>query len=400
MNDRPDPGSASRPENGRALSVVHLCAPAHVGGLERVVQGLAVGGAREGQTVRVVAVIEPGAPVDDFVAPMAQAGVPVDVLELPGRAYLGEVRAVRRLLENVRPDVLHTHGYRSDLLHGWGARARGVATVSTLHGSSRMGGASAVWEWVQERALARFDAVVAVSAPLVDALVERGVPRDRIHAVPNAWTPPSEPLARADARSALGVPDTGDAAEADAVVIGWVGRLIPVKGCDVFLRALADMRRTGWVARVVGDGSERASLEALAEDLGLADRVRFLGAVPDAARLFDGLDLFVLSSRSEGTPMVLLEAMGAGVAVAATDVGGVPDVVDAPAEGWRVPPERPDLLAGAMDEAVADPDARARRAHAGRRRIDEEFSMKGWIRRHDAVYRAALAVRARRRRGA
>lgn len=376
-----DPGRSAAP-----LSVLHLCAPAHVGGLERVVQGLSVGGARHGQDVRVVAVVEPGHDVSAFRGPLDEAGVPVDVVTLSGRAYLGEIRRIRRVLQTHRPDVLHTHGYRSDLLHGWSARRLGIATVSTLHGSSLMGGASQFFEWIQERALGRFDAVVAVSSPLVDSLASKGVPRDRIHEVPNAWTPPERPLPRDEARAALDVPD-------DVVAIGWVGRLIPVKGADVFLRALARVESGGWAVRIVGDGPERPGLEALAAELGLVDRVRFLGAVPDAARLFAGLDLFVLSSRSEGTPMVLLEAMGAGVAVVATGVGGVPGVVRSDAEGWVVAPEAPAELARAIREAVTANAERARRARGGMDRIERDYDFDGWIRRHEQVYRSALTVR-------
>jgi glycosyltransferase involved in cell wall biosynthesis len=247
------------------LSIVHLCAPAHVGGLERVVQGLAGEQHRQGHTVRVVAVVEPGADVSAFADPLLADDVDVDVLVLPGRAYLREIRLVRRRIREWRPDVLHTHGYRPDLLHGWSARAAGIATVSTLHGSSRMGGASAVFEWIQERALGRFDAVVAVSLPLVEALEARGVPRDRIHVVPNAWTPPSEPLDRAAARAELGATD-------DRVLIGWVGRLIPIKGADVLLDALAEVRGDGWSVCMIGAGPERSGLEARAaeQDLTIA----------------------------------------------------------------------------------------------------------------------------------
>lgn len=370
------------------LSVVHLCAPAHVGGLERVVQGLATEQRAQGHTVRVLAVVEPGAVVEPFAAPMEAAGVEVRVLWVPGRAYLREVREVRAVLRDWAPDVLHTHGYRSDLLHGWGARRAGIATVSTLHGSSRMGGISHVFEWIQERALGRFDAVVAVSAPLVDALAARGVSRERIHMVPNAWTPPEGPLARGASRGELGV-------DGEPLVIGWVGRLIPVKGVDVFIEALAAMEQDGWVARIVGDGPERAAAEARARALGLAPKVRFLGAIPDAARLFSGLDLFVLSSRSEGTPMVLLEAMGEGLPVVATRVGGVPDVLREPREGWIVPPEAPGELARALDEAVASAEHRRSRGAAAKAHVEASFAQPAWIRRHDEVYRAALG----RRRG-
>ena len=263
-----------------------------------------------------------------------------------------------------------------------------IATVSTLHGSSLMGGTSYFFEWIQERALWRFDGVIAVSRPLVDVLVSRGVRRDRIHAIPNAWTPPNVALPRQQAREMLG-------AVGSELLIAWVGRLIPVKGCDVFLRALAQLPGEGWSATVIGDGSERSSLEGLASELGLGERLRFEGALPDAARLFSAFDLFVLSSRSEGTPMVLLEAMGAGTPVVVTAVGGVRDMVRAPREGWVVPADRPDALSQALLEALESPADRASRATNALERVRSSFDFDTWIRRHEDAYRSAVRTRHR-----
>ena len=333
-----------------------------------------------------MAVVEPGADTSAFLDPVREHGVECIRIEAPSRGYLTELRHVGRLLSSWRPDVLHTHGYRSDLLHGGRARGKGVATVTTLHGSSRMGGASHLFEWVQEWALRRFDAVITVSEPLAESLRVRGVGEDRIHMVPNAWTPPETMVPGDEARRMLEAP-------LEQLLLGWVGRLIPVKGCDVFIEALAQMDDGPWVARIVGDGPQRPMLEALARERGLSDRVRFLGAIPDAARLFGALDLFALSSRSEGTPMVLLEAMGAGVPVVATAVGGVPNVVEDGVSGWIVPPEAPEQLARAMSEAVIDADARSRHATGGRQQIRRKYDFDSWILRHDAVYRSALDLR-------
>jgi len=365
---------------------VHLCHPAFVGGLERVVQGIAPGVARSGHRVTVLSIVEPGQDVTAFHEPFEDTPVETVTLEVPGRRYLGERRLVRDVLRESAPDVVHSHGYRADVLHGPVARSLGIATVSTIHGSSRMGRAPALYRWVQRRSLRQLDAVVAVSSPLVSWLKECGVAPERIHVVPNAWTPPSVLASRSDARSALDV--TGD-----ALVLGWVGRLIPIKGCDVFIRALAETRTEGWTARVVGDGPDRPALEALAEDLGVADRVRFLGAIPDAARLAGGFDLFVLSSRSEGTPMALLEAMGAGVPAVAAAVGGVPDVVSDPSEGWLVPPVDPTALAAAIDQAVKDPRARQERGRRAEARVRADFDYETWIDRHDDVYQSAIRTR-------
>ena len=349
-------------------------------------QGLSAGQIALKHRVAVAAVVEPGSDTAAFFDTIRAAGVECIQIEVPGRGYLREVRAVRRILDSWRPDVLHTHGYRSDLLHGGAARRRKIATVTTLHGSSRMGGASHVFEWLQEWALRRFDAVVAVSRPLVASLLGRGVDPSRIHEVPNAWTPPQEMVAGAKGRKMLQAPE-------GRLLVGWVGRLIPVKGCDIFLRALARVEVEGWVARIVGDGPERDSLEGLSRSLGLDDRVEFLGAVPDAARFFKGLDVFVLSSRSEGTPMVLLEAMGAGVPVVANSVGGVPDVIEGPRNGWLVPPEDVDALASALTQSLDDPGARKARAEEAETRVQDRYGFDPWIRAHDRVYRSALDVR-------
>jgi glycosyltransferase involved in cell wall biosynthesis len=147
---------------------------------------------------------------------------------------------------------------------------------------------------------------------------------------------------------------------------------------------------------MVGDGPDLASARAAAERRGVANTIAWPGLVPDAGRLLAAFDLFALSSRTEGTPIVLLEAMAAGVPVVATAVGGVPDVVG-PAEALLVPPDDPGALAGAIRDALADPaGARAKAAAAGRR-LASEFAVEPWLERYEGVYReAGKAARSRR----
>ncbi|TVP58152.1 MAG: glycosyltransferase family 1 protein, partial [Gemmatimonadales bacterium] len=374
-----------------SLTVVHLCAPAGVGGLERVVQGLTTGLDARGHRVTLMVVVSPGVDLTDLLAPVQRAGV--RVVTIRSRGWIGtremhEIRTVRRELAAIRPDVVHTHGYRSDLLHGWHLRCAGIAAVTTLHGSSRMGGLSHLFEYAQLSALRHFDAVIAVSRPLYEKLQDEGVPGSRLHEIPNAWTPPTDPFDRETARKALALEDSDD-----PVAIAWVGRLIPIKGCDVFLEALAEVRADGWEVRIVGDGPERAALEAQADRLGLRGRVQFMGAIPDAARYLAAFDLFVLSSRSEGTPMVLLEAMGAGLPAIATDVGGVPDVLPRPTDGWVVPSEAPHALARSIERVVRSAELRKERRSASLIRVHQAFDFSEWVVRHEVTYRTAVAVR-------
>jgi glycosyltransferase involved in cell wall biosynthesis len=157
--------------------------------------------------------------------------------------------------------------------------------------------------------------------------------------------------------------------DAERPRIAVVGRLSPEKGVDVFLEAAAILMKRGisFSALVAGDGPERAALGDLAAALALSDRVRFLGRVSDMGSLYSGIDLLVIPSRSEGLPSVLLEALAADVAVVATRVGAIPEVLASPLTGALVPPESPDQLADAIETALRsldNPDARAARALA------------------------------------
>jgi glycosyltransferase involved in cell wall biosynthesis len=146
----------------------------------------------------------------------------------------------------------------------------------------------------------------------------------------------------------------------------------------------------------VGNGIERVALQARAGDLRLDGRVLWHGPIPDAGRLFAAFDVFVLSSRTEGTPLVLFEAMAVGVPIVATCVGGVPDVVS-PAEAALVRPDDPTALAAEIRSVYRNPAAAQRRARAARARLARAFSVPRWLDRYEAIYRrvcreAAAAV--------
>ena len=200
------------------------------------------------------------------------------------------------------------------------------------------------------------DGVVAVSDTVADALQRFGVSANRVHVIQNAYDQIAPPLSRTDARRRLGV-------DGDAYVVGWVGRLSREKGMDVLLAAMAELRDRPVTVAVIGSGSERVALETDAATRGIAKAVRWLGQVNDAPRLFRGFDLFVLSSRSEGTPIALFEAMDAEIPVVATAVGGVPAVVS-PAEAYLVPAGDP-AVAGRAARRL-DEGTTAQRPRAGR----------------------------------
>ncbi len=361
------------------MVIVHVVAPAEFGGLERVVQMLGRGLRGVGHDVHVIAVeVGPGR-VGSFLTPLADAGVHTHTLAVRGRAYLQERDAIRDLCRRLCPDVVHTHGYRPDVVDAGVVRRLGIPVVTTVHGFTGGGWKNRFYERLQRRAFRRFDAVVAVSRPLVEHLARAGVHRSRIHQVPNAWRQIDPPESREAARRVLGIPPA-------AFTIGWVGRLSHEKGPDVLLEALRRVGDLPLAVSVLGSGDMRVALMARASVLGLDGRVRWHGAVPGAGRLFAAFDACVLSSRTEGTPVVLFEAMSAGVPIIATRVGGVPDVVS-PGEAALLPPEDPTALAAAIRGVHRDQAAAQRRARAARARLDRDFGVAPWLDRYEAIYR-------------
>jgi glycosyltransferase involved in cell wall biosynthesis len=181
----------------------------------------------------------------------------------------------------------------------------------------------------------------------------------------------------------------------DAFQVGWVGRLSPEKGPDLLLEALGMLRGLPARASIIGDGHESASLRTRCRVLGIEDRVCWHGVVRSAGRVLRAFDVLVLSSRREGTPMVLFEAMAAEVPIVATSVGGVPDVLT-PAEAWLVPADNAHALASAIRDAVTNRAAACQRAKAARHRLDVAHRSHEWVSRYEEVYdRACRRVAAR-----
>src|SRR5881296_1071188 len=320
-----------------AMVVLHILAPGVVGGLERVVRSLAAGHAALGHRVPVGVVLKPASSEHPFGHALRHARLEVITLPVAPRAYLAERAAFAGVCDRVRPDVVHTHGYRADLVDAPVARRLGIPTVTTVHGFTGGDWKNRLYERMQRRAHRKFDAVVVVSRPLMVQLIQDGVPPHRLHLVQNAWQGITPPLERLAARRALGIP-------ARAFHVGWVGRLSVEKGPDVLLDAIGHLGDLPIVVSVLGTGRERGVLLDRARALGLAERIHWHGVVPGAARLFSAFDVFVLSSRTEGTPVVLFEAMAAGVPIVATGVGGVPDVMSS-TESVLVSPDDPVALA-------------------------------------------------------
>ncbi len=291
-----------------------------------------------------------------------------------------------RLIREFKPDIVHTHLAKAGTLGRVAARIAGVPVViHTFHGTVFRGyfGSLRSRLFLEiERALARVSTrLVAITAGQRRELVALGIGSDAtVVEIPLGLelAPFIDAPSRTEARVALGLPE-------DAPVVAIVARLVPIKDVGLFLRTLAKLKRPA-IGLIVGDGEERASLESLAVSLGIASRCRFLGWQRDVRSIYAAADVVVLTSRNEGSPVSIIEAMAAARPVVCTDVGGVSDVVASGVSGILVPYGDADGLAAAIDGLLADPAMRERLGNEARNAVSPRYDVSRLVTDITALY--------------
>jgi glycosyltransferase involved in cell wall biosynthesis len=235
------------------------------------------------------------------------------------------------------------------------------------------------WSW------SRVDCLLSVSTRLAERMAhDIGFPPERVRTIHNGVElarftgRPS----RADARAALGLPS-------DAPVVGTLGRLVAVKDHATLLDAAARLSREGLNPFVIiaGDGPLRRDTEERAVALGIAPRIRLLGHRKDVETVLAALDVFVLSSRSEGLNNTILEAMAAGLPVVATRVGGADEMVIDGVTGLLVSPGSDEALAAALRRLLANAGQAAAMGRAGRARVERDFDLVKTVQKYERLYR-------------
>ncbi len=338
-----------------------------------------------GEFEPAVCALTRGGPLEED---LRRAAIPVHVLHKRGRWDLSVLPRLVALIRRFRPDLVHTWLPTANTLGRAAALAAGTRVIIA---SER---AADVWKGplrrATDRALTRPTARILTNAYAVRRfLVERiGLPEKKIEVIHNGFD-----LVEFDDAAAR--PLQGPVPEsADAAVIGAVARLEPQKGFPWLIEAAALLRRQKappfqvWIA---GAGPEEDALRRLARASGVAEQVRFLGLRLDVPALMGRFDLLALPSLWEGLPNVVLEAMAARRAVAATRVNGTPEAVEDGRTGLLIPPRDAPALADALAALLRDAPRRRALGEAGRQRVATEFSMTRMVERTTEVYRRTLA---------
>ena len=294
--------------------------------------------------------------------------------------------AVDRALSELAPTIIHAHRYKEQFLSYILAWRHGAKCITTIHGyeppmalSGRL--KFTIWDSINF-ILARLNRARFVA--VTDDLRQRyRVSSRRCTIIPNGiqlndFDQRSERRMLADH---LSIP-----------VIGWIGRMVPVKGLAILLKAVAQMSAVSRPLRVllVGDGPERQELEALADRLGIRDLIRFVGFAPEPLIFLDEMDIFVLPSLHEGIPMALLEALASGIPVVAAAVGGIPGMIGDTGAALLVRSSSPEAWAAALTEVIGCPEQSSMMAKRGRQLVREQFSIESMVNRYFDVYSAAV----------
>ena len=340
---------------------------------------------------------------DDRVAPhLERMGVrsffmPHLVREVSPWQDLRTLRQTIRLIRQERCDLVHTHCSKAGVTGRLAARRCGVPAIHTPHGHIFYGyfgrWPTAAFVAIERRLARRTARIVSLTNRETGESLERGIGwRDQYVTVPSGV-----PLARfrgipAEAgrqfRGELEIPD-------DAFLFVSVGRLVPVKGFDILLRAFASATlgdRPAHLA-IVGGGEEHARLEALARELKLHGRVRFAGHRPDVTPALSAASAFVMASRNEGMGRAFIEAMASGLPVIGTRVGGVPEFLKDRETGLLVEKEDPVSLAQALRTLAGDAALRTALGARAAAAVFPEYDERTMIERLAALYRDVLRAK-------
>jgi glycosyltransferase involved in cell wall biosynthesis len=316
-------------------------------------------------------------------------------VEERGKLDFRVLPALQEIVLRHNINLIHSHDHKSDLfayLLRWWLWRRSFTLLSTAHAWVMLGLKGEIYRRLDLSLMHRFDHLIAVSHSTKAEMVEAGVPEGLITVIHNAID--------TNTWSACGVATTLReelAISPTAPVIGYVGRIMPEKDLETWLRAAALAARQHPDAQfiLVGEGKDDMTLKALrrlASSLGIAEQVHFPGYRGNLLPVYAACDVFFLSSRREGLPNSILEAMAMGLPVVTTDVAGAKELVLDGQTGYVSPQGDVESLARALLALLGNPALRQRAGQRGRERVEREFSFTRRLRRIEDLYARILQL--------
>ncbi len=366
------------------MVIAHILSSFGQGGQERVAGNLARLQRAAGHEVLAVSIASGPGPEGPTAAAFRATGALPETIAKRRRVDPSLPVRLAAHLRRHHVNVVHTHNPHALIYGAPAAWLSGAIVIHTKHGMNpdrrrRL--------WLRRTAAKLVDAYVAVSPSLATKALEQGDCESfRLHVIPNgvdvARFAPSR-LGRDKIRSELGIPD-------DAWLVGTVGRLAPEKDQALLLDAMAPLLSEGRRLVIVGDGPERSALRARIAKIPGGRYVYMLGERHDVDSILAALDAFALTSRTEGLPLVLLEAMATGLPVVSTAVGGIPDLVEHRVTGFLLPAGAQASLTSELALLSTNGLLSQQMGEAGRREVHMRYSVGRMAQEYGALYESTL----------
>ncbi|WP_309043342.1 glycosyltransferase [Marinobacter sediminicola] len=364
----------------KPLRVLHITFNMGIGGTEQVIRQLVQGMANESVESEILC-------IDGHIGPIGEAlqqsGVLVHKLARKQGFDWALIKAIRKRLREGRFDVVHCHQY-TPWMYGWlAALPTRAKVVFTEHGRFYPDRYRYKAMLINPIMALFTPSIVAISEATKDALVKyEFIPRHKIQVIYNGIAPLVRDKEEAQkVRDSLGIPK-------DAFVVGTVSRLDPVKNQAMMLRAFKQFseKEPGSYLLMVGDGPDKAKLVSLAEEYGISERVIFTGFINNPVHYLAAMDVFLLSSHTEGTSMTLLEAMSLEMPAVATRVGGNPEIIEDNVTGILVEPDMAYPFAECIEQLLQKSILRQSMGQAARLSFDKRFSANAMVYQYSKIY--------------
>ncbi len=354
-------------------------------GAERVIYNLAAEQIKSSMSPEVAYFKRPGR--NSFLEFLNDSRIPVHVVESRSRIDAGAFMTLRSICLSSSPQILHSHGYKGDIFLAILKRIlRGPAIISTKHGSTDAMTSTRLYERLGDLSLRYFDRVVAVSGYTKNKLIELRVPEAKIEVIHNGIDISSFAGAwNGSLRESLGL-------EQGSRMVGYIGRLGPEKGIAYLLEAAGTVCRSKKDVYfvLIGEGILKEETGDFVARKALEGRIFMPGFRSDATEMLRELDMLILPSLTEGTPMVILEAMAAGVPVIASDVGGIGEIIEDSRTGLLIKPGDPGAIVEAINALLENGGLAENISRSAKKEVESRFSASRMSELYERTYRNVL----------
>ena len=375
----------------RKITIAYIMTPITFGGAEKVNLNFLKFVDKDSYQIQPILLIRPWEEETFFAHQLRSYGfryITIPTRKAPNNDPLRVLRVAYRiysLLRGANYDLVHSHGYFADICSLPIAKLLGIKTISTCHGFISNDRKLALYNKIDQMVLRLSNRVICVSDSLKGSLLDLGFNDEKIRIVPNA-------VATNQDRKKLGnikkIIKKKMCADDDHFIVGYAGRLSEEKGLKPLMQAFCALIQKKPMCKLwlIGDGPLRSELKEMANRFRISENVMFLGFREDVTRLMAGMDVFVLPSFTEGTPMALLEAMSLGIPSIASSVGQIPKIIITGTNGCLVSPGDARELFKVILRILEDKAFAEMLSDNAIKTVKETYSIEDWVQNIESIY--------------